>query len=34
MPIGYVMVLGQDFYPEAGYGRFLADRGESTRGPT
>ena len=34
MPIGGVMVLGHDFYSEAGYVRFLADRGESTRGPT
>lgn len=34
MPVGGVMVLGHDFYSEAGYRRFLADRGESTRGPT
>ena len=34
MPTGGVMVLGHDFYSEAGYRRFLANRGESTRGPT
>lgn len=34
MPLGGVMVLGHDFYSEAGYRRFLARRGESTRGPT
>ncbi|QIN77247.1 hypothetical protein GBA65_00510 [Rubrobacter marinus] len=34
MPIGGVMVLGHDFYSEAGYRRFVAERGESTRGPT
>lgn len=28
------MVLGHDFYSEAGYRRFLACRGESTKGPT
>jgi hypothetical protein len=34
MPTGGVMVLGHDFYSEAGYRRFLESRGESTRGPT
>ena len=34
LPTGGVMVLGHDFYSEAGYRRFLANRGESTRGPT
>ena len=34
MPLGGVMVLGHDFYSEAGYRRFLESRGESTRGPT
>ena len=34
MPTGGVMVLGHDFYSEAGYRRFLANRGESTKGPT
>ena len=34
MPIGGVMVLGHDFYSEAGFQRFAAIRGESTRGPT
>lgn len=34
MPAGGVIVLGHDFYSEAGYRRFLANRGESTRGPT
>ena len=34
MPVGGMMVLGHDFYSEAGYRRFLANRGESTRGPT
>ncbi len=34
MPVGGVMVLGHDFYSEAGYRRFLANRGESTKGPT
>ena len=33
MPIGGVMVLGHDFYSEAGFRRFVA-RGESTKGPT
>ena len=34
MPVGGVMVLGHDFYSEAGYRRFVANRGESTKGPT
>ncbi len=34
MPVGGVMVLGHDFYSEAGFRRFAAKRGESTRGPT
>ena len=34
MPTGGVMVLGHDFYSEAGFARFVARRGESTRGPT
>lgn len=34
MPLGGVMVLGHDFYSEAGYRRFLANRGGSTKGPT
>lgn len=34
MPVGGVMVLGHDFYSEAGYRRFVARRGESTKGPT
>lgn len=34
MPVGGVMVLGHDFYSEAGFRRFVAKRGESTRGPT
>ena len=34
MPTGGVMVLGHDFYSEAGFARFAARRGESTRGPT
>ncbi len=33
MPVGGVMVLGHDFYSEAGFRRF-AKRGESTKGPT
>ena len=34
MPVGGIMVLGHDFYSEAGFRRFVAKRGESTRGPT
>ena len=34
MPTGGVMVLGHDFYSEAGFARFAERRGESTRGPT
>lgn len=34
MPVGGVMVLGHDFYSEAGFRKFAARRGESTRGPT
>lgn len=34
MPTGGVMVLGHDFYSEAGYRRFVGKRGESTKGPT
>ena len=34
MPVGGIMVLGHDFYSEAGYRRFVANRGESTKGPT
>lgn len=34
MPVGGVMVLGHDFYSEAGFRRFAAKHGESTKGPT
>ena len=31
MPVGGVMVLGRDFYSEAGYGYFVANRAKTDR---